>query len=499
MRKTISFRFDAADPSLFDESHNRRILSRIRLISILLLLVFPFYLYADFFMLGSVGDPTYRHASWAIHAAGPFLSLLFLLFYRRMNRTGLSARSAAVSFVIGLYVTLYLLLGMTGSLNSQLLTGNVDAYIIILLAVAVSLPISPLRFLFILLGTHTLFLIGLSAVSGDPFTLATKQINTTATVLIAFFISWTFYTLLKRDFFHTRRLKQQESDFRKLFAVNPYPLVLSRLADDRIVLTNEKASRFFGQPDDENRAFFLYPSEEEKERIVGELLERGRVPNRICELAVSPSLSRWVMIQYERIDYRGEPCVLAGFTDITELKEAEAELALHASTDAMTGVMNRGHGMALLQKDLEEAREAARELIVCFVDINDLKEVNDRYGHAEGDALIHMASQVLQRNLDEGDYLFRYGGDEFILVFHKGMPEAARLWESIRDDLQRLNQSRSKPFAVTVSHGLFRFQSGMKASAEELVAYADQEMYKNKTRYKRKASTGEDSRRAAGS
>jgi PleD family two-component response regulator len=95
--------------------------------------------------------------------------------------------------------------------------------------------------------------------------------------------------------------------------------------------------------------------------------------------------SKWVMINYELLEYQSESCILAGITDITDLKAVEHELSLHASMDILTGNLNRRSGMKKLQLELLRAKNNDTSFLLCFIDINSLKLVNDQYGHREGD------------------------------------------------------------------------------------------------------------------
>ncbi|MBP1157283.1 GGDEF domain-containing protein [Paenibacillus sp. PvR098] len=421
------------------------------------------------------------------------MSIIFLYIYRIYQHKDSFSHSTWPTFLINTYAAMYILMGVLSSINSQGLTGNVDAYIIILISVAVVIPLKPRNFLIILLFNHMVFLVLLSKVSKDEYTFTMKQINTTATAVIAFFIAYAFYNYKRKDFIQHLKLKESEKNFRTLFTVNPYPLVLSRIKDDSIALINPKAVEFFRiYPSQIHKldATVTYPDGDERLTLIQELTQTGSIKNYVCKLKVSPHMNKWAMINYEIMDYENEKCVLAGITDITELKKMEDELTKHASIDALTGVMNRRQGMDLLHNELIHAQKQGTEFIVCFVDINNLKEVNDRYGHAEGDHLIIIASQVLKNNLGQNDFLFRHGGDEFIIIFHNNPSDVYNIWERIRGDLNHINQSDSKPYDVSVSYGLFQYQPGMKVSVDEMIELADQEMYKDKRHYKLKDERG---------
>lgn len=143
--------------------------------------------------------------------------------------------------------------------------------------------------------------------------------------------------------------------------------------------------------------------------------------------------------------------------------------------------MNRKSGIEILQNALIKAQNEYLEFIVCFVDINNLKLVNDTYGHPEGDYLVTSVSQIIKQELEESDVFFRFGGDEFIIVFfHKQLGEVQDIWREINCAFYQINESSNKPYTISVSHGLYQYKSGMDVSLEEIIDLADKEMYKEK-------------------
>jgi diguanylate cyclase (GGDEF)-like protein len=82
--------------------------------------------------------------------------------------------------------------------------------------------------------------------------------------------------------------------------------------------------------------------------------------------------------------------------------------------DEVTGVLRRVAGIAALDREIARARRARVGLVAAFIDLDNLKRVNDSRGHAAGDAHLRGVAQLLQRGLRRDDLVFRYGGDEFV-------------------------------------------------------------------------------------
>jgi diguanylate cyclase (GGDEF)-like protein len=103
--------------------------------------------------------------------------------------------------------------------------------------------------------------------------------------------------------------------------------------------------------------------------------------------------------------------------NLVSLKRAEFELRQLASTDALTGTVNRRTALIILEKHLAQCRRSDSPLTLCLADLDGLKVVNDAFGHAAGDEYIRRASSALVGAVRGSDTVGRIGGDEFIVIF----------------------------------------------------------------------------------
>lgn len=149
--------------------------------------------------------------------------------------------------------------------------------------------------------------------------------------------------------------------------------------------------------------------------------------------------------------------------------------------DVMTGTLNRDAGLAILKDMMKASRETGAQLTLCFVDINNLKFVNDKFGHHEGDRLIGIVSSTISESLRDRDIVARLGGDEFIVIFAGCDVTRARvIWSRILDQFKKINLSGELNFPVGISSGFVEYDPERHATTKQLLREADEKMYKDK-------------------
>ena len=185
-------------------------------------------------------------------------------------------------------------------------------------------------------------------------------------------------------------------------------------------------------------------------------------------------------------DENQNPLTIFGILEnVNERKKIEEKLKEYATYDELTGVYNRRTGLAILSEKMKSSQRSGQPLSICFVDVNDLKHVNDKFGHACGDELIKTSVKLMLKNIRKSDVLCRIGGDEFLLIFPScTMENSEKMWQKVKTDFQRLNESGQKPYNVILSHGCTQYD--FRSTQDELIAIADMKMYEEKKRMKSK-------------
>jgi diguanylate cyclase (GGDEF)-like protein len=165
-----------------------------------------------------------------------------------------------------------------------------------------------------------------------------------------------------------------------------------------------------------------------------------------------------------------------------QLEEANREITELSVTDALTGCHNRHFLDQQLPREVERAGRYARRLSVVMCDIDLFKSVNDRYGHAVGDAVLRAVGRYLETHRRAPDWVCRFGGEEFVIVLPEtGLEEALGIAERTRVGLSTLEITVDGfAIGVTASLGVSTFRMGRDDTASSLLERSDEAMYRAK-------------------
>lgn len=188
-----------------------------------------------------------------------------------------------------------------------------------------------------------------------------------------------------------------------------------------------------------------------------------------------------VEITVNFVDFIGREYICAFARDITDRKQAESQLMALAQTDPLTNVLNRRHGLKVLRNRIKNAKVRDSKLTISFTDLDDLKKINDSYGHIEGDEALKILAAELTKGLRSGDRVCRFGGDEFLIILPDCTIKRAReIWQRITQALDLVSDEAKKPYKINISSGFAEFDPKSPMSLEQLLATADALMYRHK-------------------
>jgi len=173
-----------------------------------------------------------------------------------------------------------------------------------------------------------------------------------------------------------------------------------------------------------------------------------------------------------------------------DILDEQEKFKKYATLDPLTGLMTRQEGLSFFKQQLELARFNGVKVVVSFIDVNDLKLVNDKYGHQAGDKLLSSVGKIIKNTARQNDVIFRYGGDEFVLIFYNADLNAANhIWRRISSKLDEFNNETNDLFKISVSYGMSEYNHKINQSIDELISSADKKMYENKRKYKQKKNS----------
>ena len=160
------------------------------------------------------------------------------------------------------------------------------------------------------------------------------------------------------------------------------------------------------------------------------------------------------------------------------LNETLDDLYVH---DALTGVFNRFGLPRFGQQCYDDMLAADGSVQIVFIDLDDMKSINDRFGHEVGDTALKATARILTETCTPGAFIMRYGGDEFIII-DSGRNE--RLPENLQEAAEAYNKTSDMPFTLGFSAGVIRTDAAARLPVDDCIKAADSMMYEIKQQKK---------------
>jgi diguanylate cyclase (GGDEF)-like protein len=215
-------------------------------------------------------------------------------------------------------------------------------------------------------------------------------------------------------------------------------------------------------------------SDHEIDAYVAQRLEQVRKGNS------DPIELRWAdgrVIRHQITALRGGSRMLT-YTDISDLARTTEQLEKLATTDGLTGLVNRRQFIALAESEMTRFRRYRRPLSMLLLDVDDFKSINDRFGHDVGDQMILHIAMLCDENKRDADVVARVGGEEFAVLLPETELESSR---AVAERLRRLVSMRpldagGTKVHTTVSIGVAEFDASM-TGVSDLIKLADRMLY----------------------
>jgi diguanylate cyclase (GGDEF)-like protein/PAS domain S-box-containing protein len=279
-------------------------------------------------------------------------------------------------------------------------------------------------------------------------------------------------------------LMESEAMFRDLFERSSAMMYLVDPVSLRIVEANQAAARFYGYERGEMAGMDLHHLTIHTRDELVEIVEAVRAGGTTVideQQRLKSGEVRTVEIHSTPMRLGHRVLDLAIVQDVTEQRRAVERLERLASTDDLTGALNRRRFLALVAEEIDRSQRYGRALSLLMLDLDHFKAVNDSYGHLAGDAVLVAFTNECITHLRSSDRFARMGGEEFaILMPEADLADAAALGERIRAAVEHLDVPEIGPSPSTVSIGGAEWERGM--SVDALFARADRMLYLAKQR-----------------
>ncbi|MBB3196802.1 diguanylate cyclase [Roseateles terrae] len=285
----------------------------------------------------------------------------------------------------------------------------------------------------------------------------------------------------------TRELADSEERLRAVLDSAPMPMVVTRDRDSVIVygngpsatIGNHSLEGIVGRP-----ATSFYRDPADRERIQQLFRERGSLQSEEVCLMSADGRELWMLLSMVPVMYDGEPSVLSTLVDFTDRKRLEIELKRLATTDALTGAVNRRSFLERAGAELNRSRRYGAPLSLVMMDVDHFKRINDTLGHARGDDALCRVVQVCGQVVRKEDVLGRLGGEEFALLLPQtSLEEAHHLVERLREHIASSRMDDGHPGApavvLTASFGVTSMRPD-DLSVDDLLGRADAALYRAK-------------------
>jgi diguanylate cyclase (GGDEF)-like protein len=169
---------------------------------------------------------------------------------------------------------------------------------------------------------------------------------------------------------------------------------------------------------------------------------------------------------------------LVAVFSLSSLKDTLEKERLHARTDSLTGAINSGHFKFLVYLEIERCRRYQRPFTFAYIDCDNFKLLNDRFGHHVGDEMLILVAQLMRDNVRKTDIVARLGGDEFgVLLPETGEQQGLAAIQKIRTML--LDAVRRRDWPITLSIGVVTYLRAPSV-IDDVIRSADRLMYKVK-------------------
>lgn len=280
------------------------------------------------------------------------------------------------------------------------------------------------------------------------------------------------------------QLEESQENLQKLFETAPAAMLLISEENFSVILKNKYAEEMIGESAFGINSLRLDKIFDCDKNNYSDLVNKIKFNNKIenYELIIKVrEKNKIILISSIKIHFNNEAAIILCLADITNQKKTEEVLMKYATYDELTGLLNRRAGWLMMENAYEKSKGGNSDFSICFIDIDGLKYINDKYGHDEGDCYIKTVANMLTSSVRNNDCVFRYGGDEIIIIFdNSNMLQAEEIMKRVEAILNETQYTQNKPYSLRISYGIVNFNDYDADTLEDYIRHADHLMYENK-------------------
>jgi diguanylate cyclase (GGDEF)-like protein/PAS domain S-box-containing protein len=295
-----------------------------------------------------------------------------------------------------------------------------------------------------------------------------------------------------------KRIKQESTELER---AEEYSLtIMERAADGIIIIDDKGVIELFNTAAED---IFGYPSSQVKGRNVSMLMpekyadrhdeymknypsktikDKSNIFNREFEGLRKNGSTVPLSVSVSEINIQGRRLFIGNLRDITKRKKLEEQLQKTAITDELTGLLNRRGFFTLSEQHCKLVQRNRRMMSVLYIDLDNMKDINDDWGHHEGDVALVDTAEILKKSFRDSDIIARIGGDEFavLLTEHTETDIENVIKNNVMSNLNAHNANGNRNHTLSLSMGFAHFDPDSMSSIDDVVAEADRMMYRVK-------------------
>jgi len=206
----------------------------------------------------------------------------------------------------------------------------------------------------------------------------------------------------------------------------------------------------------------------------------GQEPHEIC-ISRDGRDSLFISIRKREMVWSNHRYWILSMRDVTARVRLREQLRSDSLMDELTGLHNRRGFVSMGEHAISLVEREKRELILVFVDLDGMKDINDKFGHKNGDGAVEDVALLLRQTFRKSDILARIGGDEFAVIAHaKHHTDKEQILRRLLENLRALNEQARRPYELSLSVGFAHYDALQRCTLDDLLERADAAMYEDK-------------------